>query len=173
MKPTLKEISDSAYPNDEISFLKNTQTSIGYNEKRNGFEIEFDEDAEANITEIDFSMLFTEDEIKAKHEYLKVYNERLDERERRKSFIISRGLTNLQTIVDQESKLDSNQREILHQLNPIAWYMSNDQFDKLKQDSFEEYRLSMLIEQLKILDKEGYKTIGDVENFLKSESIKK
>lgn len=152
---------------DESSFYTNSLTSIGYMEKRNAFEIEFDEDAEVNITDIDFSMLFTQEEIDEKQQYLKVYNERLDERERRKKFIIDHNLTDLKHISQENSKYDPVELEIVHSVNPVASYVPKSRFDRLKSGLIEEYNLMKMIEELKIIEKSGCETVESTELYAK------
>ena len=162
----LKEIASLERVPDEEEFYAESLSQIGYNKKRQGFDIEFDDDAEVYITDLDFSMLVSEEEKQQKFDYLKIYNERLNERERRRNFIIDRDLTDLRKVTGEMESYDPNQREIVHKINPLAPYMEKEEHEKMKKDYLEEYELIQTIEELKNHKKHGRKTIGDIEKFM-------
>lgn len=63
--------------------------------KRGDFDIEFDNDAELLLAEMEFNDDDTPFEIEMKLKVLDIYNIRLDERIKRKKFVIERDLLNL------------------------------------------------------------------------------
>jgi len=72
--------------------------------KRGDFDIEYDNDAELLLAEMEFNDDETEKEILIKYKVLDIYNARLDERLKRKQFVIERGLLDLkkQSTFDKE-----------------------------------------------------------------------
>lgn len=60
--------------------------------KRGDFDIEFDNDAELLLAEMEFNDDDKQFEIEMKFKVLDIYNQRLDERLKRKQFVIERDL---------------------------------------------------------------------------------
>ena len=63
--------------------------------KRGDFDIEYDNDAELLLAEMEFNDDDKESELKMKFKLLDIYNARLDERIKRKKIVIERGLLDL------------------------------------------------------------------------------
>lgn len=62
---------------------------------RGDFDIEYDNDAELLLAEMEFNDDDKESELKMKYKLLEIYNARLDERIKRKKFVIERDLLDL------------------------------------------------------------------------------
>lgn len=62
---------------------------------RGDFDIEYDNDAELLLAEMEFNDDDKEIELKMKYKLLEIYNARLDERIKRKKFVIERDLLDL------------------------------------------------------------------------------
>lgn len=71
------------------------QEIVGFMPKRGDFDIEFDNDAELLLAEMEFNDDDKPYEIEMKLKVLDIYNIRLDERMKRKKFVIERDLLNL------------------------------------------------------------------------------
>ena len=78
--------------------------------KRRDFDVEFDNDAELLLAEMEFNGFFimsfiyfkdedTPEETNLKYRILDIYNLRLTERERRKNFVIDRDMLNLNRLI--------------------------------------------------------------------------
>jgi len=67
----------------------------GYMPKRRGFDVEFDNDAEMLLAELEFTEDDSPTDIQIKYKILDCYIARLDQRQKRKDFVISNGLINL------------------------------------------------------------------------------
>lgn len=68
---------------------------MGYQPKRGDFDQEYDMDAELLLADMEFFEEDTEENIQLKNSVIELYNARLDERIRRKKFVIDRGLLDL------------------------------------------------------------------------------
>ncbi|CAI7850119.1 unnamed protein product, partial [Closterium sp. NIES-54] len=64
----------------------------GYNTKRNEFDPEYDNEAEAPLAELEFKDSDSSVDRQLKIKMLHIYYSRLEERSRRKAFILERGL---------------------------------------------------------------------------------
>jgi hypothetical protein len=78
-------------PSVEADANQGTEVS-GYNAKRNEFEPEYDADAELPLADMEFKDGDSEADRALKIRMLEVYSRRLDERIRRKRFVVERGL---------------------------------------------------------------------------------
>ena len=68
---------------------------VGYMPKRGDFEVEFDNEAELLLAEMEFNEDDSEEERKMKFRLIDIYNHKHNERLRRKEFVISRRLLDL------------------------------------------------------------------------------
>lgn len=63
--------------------------------RRGDFEVEYDNDAELLLAEMEFNDDDTEEEKAMKYRLMDIYNEKLNERIKRKEFVITRKLLDL------------------------------------------------------------------------------
>lgn len=71
---------------------------LGYLPKRGDFEQEYDMDAELLLADMEFFDDDNKDNTDLKTSVIELYNARLDERIRRKKFVIERGLLDLKRV---------------------------------------------------------------------------
>jgi hypothetical protein len=71
----------------------------------------------------------TETELKLK--ILEIYNAKLDERERRKAFIIERGLLDYKRLLSAERRRPREEREIYDAFRPFARFLSPKEHEDL------------------------------------------
>ena len=80
----------------------------GYSPYRNDYDIEYDNEAELMLKDVDIIGDEDEREMELKTCILRAFNRRLEEREKRKQFVLERGLLNLRdNLIDEkrESKV--------------------------------------------------------------------
>jgi hypothetical protein len=65
---------------------------VGYMPKRGDFDQEYDADADTLLADLEYFDDDTEHDIKLKNDVIELYNARIDERIRRKKFVLERGL---------------------------------------------------------------------------------
>lgn len=68
---------------------------VGFMPRRGDFEVEYDNDAELLLAEMEFNDDDTEEEKAMKYRLMDIYNEKLNERIKRKEFVITRKLLDL------------------------------------------------------------------------------
>jgi len=139
---------------------------LGFMPLRGDFDVEFDNDAELFLAEMEFNDDDEADEIDMKRKILEIYNKRLDERLKRKKFVVERGLLDLkkQNILDRTKTKE--EKEIYNVLKVFARFQSPDEHDKLVQNIVKERELRRRIEELLAYKRLGLKTFDDVEKFL-------
>lgn len=96
------------------------QDVLGYQPKRGDFDQEYDMDAELLLADMEFHDDDTPENIKLKENVLELYTARLDERIRRKKFVIERGLLDLKNIQRTERKYSKEEREIVNKCKIFA-----------------------------------------------------
>jgi transcriptional adapter 2-alpha len=118
--------------NPKIQKVKNTPTEIlAWMPKRNEFEFEYDNDAEQLIAELTFAENEPEDDLKLKFKILDIYNKRLDEREKRKNFVVKRGLLDLKTLTLLDRNYSKEEKDICQLLKPLARFNSPEEHEEL------------------------------------------
>ena len=140
----------------------------GYHTKRNEFEIEYDHEAENLISELDFGDEDTEEEQAQKLKLIEIYNKRLDERERRKAFVLSRGLVKVkrQQLIDR--RRTNAEKDVLGKLRVLARYMPHPQWEALSDGLTIEGRLRARIQELKEYRSMGMRTFEEVDAYVES-----
>lgn len=88
--------------------------------KRGDFEHEYDIDADLLLADMEFFEDDTEADIKLKNEVIELYNARLDERIKRKKFVIDRNLLDIKKLQKYERKKTKEEREIINTMKVFA-----------------------------------------------------
>ncbi len=99
--------------------------------KRNEFEFEYDNDAEQLIAELTFADNEPEDDLKLKYKILDIYNKRLDEREKRKNFVVNRGLLDLKCLTLLDRNYSKEEKDICQLLKPLARFNTFEEHEEL------------------------------------------
>lgn len=145
---TSRSIVKNRNKKDQINITSASEI-VGFWPKREEFDNEYLNDAELEIAEIEFMEDDTKSEIDLKLNVLKVYNKQLEEREKRKRFVIDRGLLDIKKTMNNERNLHKDEREIFNCLKPFARLIDNDQFNNLFEGIILEKNLRQRLNQLK------------------------
>ena len=92
--------------------------------RRGDFEVEYDNDAELLLAEMEFNDDDTEEELKMKFKLMDIYNQKLTERIKRKNFVISRNLLDLREQANLEKKRTKEEKEIYNMMKVFARFNS-------------------------------------------------
>ncbi|KAG5551357.1 hypothetical protein RHGRI_009689 [Rhododendron griersonianum] len=117
----------------------------GYNAKRQEFEVEYDNDAEQLLADMEFKEMDTEAERELKLRVLRIYSKRLDERKRRKDFILERNLLYPNPF---EKNLSDEEREICQRYRVFMRFHSKEEHEELLKSVIEEHRILKRIQDL-------------------------
>lgn len=112
------------------------------------------------------------DEISTKMKILEVYNLRLDERIKRKKFVIERDLLDLKKQNTLDLMRTKEEREVWNLLKVFARFDTPEEHEKLVQGIYREKLLRQKIEELRMYKRMGLKTFEEVELFLKEKRNK-
>ncbi|PRW56050.1 histone acetyltransferase complex component [Chlorella sorokiniana] len=149
----------------------------GYNIKRNEFEPEWDFEAETIISELaDFKDDDPEEESRQKDRLIQIYNRRLDERERRRQFVLDRGLLNVKRQQAIDKRRSAAEREVHGSLRVLARHLPQEQYEALAEGLAEQYealaeglaveqKLRARIAELQEYRSQGLRTFEQVDEY--------
>lgn len=103
---------------------------------------------------------------------IELYNARLDERIRRKKFVIERGLLDFKKIQKYERKKTKEEREIINTMKIFARFNSAEDHEKLVNSLIKERLLREVIEQLKYFKSKGLTSLDQIEKFIDTQKKK-
>ncbi|KAJ6863969.1 transcriptional adapter ADA2b-like [Populus alba x Populus x berolinensis] len=135
----------------------------GYNPKRQDFDPEYDNDAEQLLAEMEFKDNDTEEEHELKLRVLRIYSRRLDERKRRKDFILERNLLHPSPF---EKDLTPEERALCRRFDPFMRFHSKEEHEELLQAVVKEHRMLKRIEELKDAQVAGCRTAAKADRYL-------
>ncbi|KAK9226182.1 hypothetical protein WN943_011229 [Citrus x changshan-huyou] len=141
----------------------------GYNFKRQEFEIEYDNDAEHLLADMEFNKNDTDAERELKLRVLRIYGKRLDERKRRKDFILERNLLFPDPF---ERNLSPEEREIYQQYKVFMRFHSKEDHEELLKSVIEEHRIVKRIQELQEAQAAGCRTSSEAHRFLEQKRKK-
>jgi transcriptional adapter 2-alpha len=130
---------------------------------RGDFDVEYDNEAELFLAEMEFMEGDDATEIDLKKKILEIYNKRLDERVKRKNFVIERGLLDLKKQNHLERSRSSEEKEIYNLMKIFARFQTEDEHERLVQNIVKERNLRRRIEELKAYKELNLKTFEEVE----------
>ena len=136
----------------------------GYMPLRKDFEIEYENDVEMYLADLEFYEDDKDEDIDIKLKQLEVYNKVLDEREERKNFVIDRWPIELMN----EKKYKNNviEKTIYQALKPYARFLPPDRHLALFEGLVKEYILKLKLEELKEAQSKGIKTEEEFRRYL-------
>lgn len=137
--------------------------------KRGDFDQEYDMDAELLLADMEFFEEDTEENIQLKNSVIELYNARLDERIRRKKFVIERGLLDLKRTQKYERKRSKEERDIINSMKIFARFNTEEEHQKIVNNLIKERLLREVIEQLKFFRSKGLTSLDQIEKYIDSQ----
>lgn len=136
--------------------------------KRGDFDQEYDGDADTLLADLEYFDDDTEQDIKLKNDVIELYNARIDERIRRKKFVIERGLLDFKRIQKQERKKSKEDREIINAMKPFARFHTQEDHEKIVNNLLKERMLREAIQQLTYFKSKGLTTLDQIEKYVEN-----
>jgi transcriptional adapter 2-alpha len=81
-------------------------------------------------------------------------------------FVIERGLLDLKKIQKQERKRPKEERDIINAMKPFARFSDKQEHERRVNNLLKEYRLRVLIGQLKYFKSQGLTTLDEIETHI-------
>lgn len=106
---------------------------FGYKPFRTEFEVEFNNEAELYLADMEFKPEDSPEEINAKFRVLELYQAKLDERIKRKDFVIDNNFLNLNEFLENEKIMSNNEKVFREIAKPEMLSESKDAIDDMIQ----------------------------------------
>jgi len=142
----------------------------GYNPKRQEFDPEYDNDAEQLLADMEFKETDSEIERNVKLRVLQIYASRLDERKRRKTFILERNLLFPNSF---EKDLSPEEKAIYDRFKVFMRFHTLEEHELLMRSLIGEYRLRKRVQELQEAQVAGCCTRTEADAYLARQAAKK
>jgi hypothetical protein len=146
--------------------MQNACNTLGYCPKRNEFDVEYKNDAEIELMEIDFKENDSQNINDMYEKILFNYNNILDKREERKKFVMEKDLFDVKKQIIKEKKLNREDRDIYQSMKQNRKYLTNEQFQDYFEGIILEKNLKSRLNQLLYYYKLGYKTYDQIYKYI-------
>ena len=154
---------------------QNMYDTLGYWEKRKDYDIEFKNEAEIQMSEIEFNENDSNDKLNINYTSLKNYNNILDERDERKKFVIEKNLFDVRKQISFDKKLSKHDHEIFQTIKYNMKYLTKEQFLFVFESNILEKNIKTRLNQLLFYKNLGCNTYDDIQKYIneiKKENIK-
>ena len=155
---------------------QNIYDNLGYWVNRKEYDVEFKNEAEIQLSEIEFKDTDTPEQININNKSLKNYNNILDEREDRKKFVEQKNLFDVRKQINFDKKLSNQDREIYQHIKYSLKYLTKEQFFFVFESNVLEKNLKARLNQLLFYKRLGCTTYDDIQKYIndiKKENLKK
>mmetsp|Transcript_16109 Transcript_16109/g.17449 ORF Transcript_16109/g.17449 Transcript_16109/m.17449 type:complete len:565 (+) Transcript_16109:63-1757(+) len=137
----------------------------GYMPLREDFEVEYENDAEVMLADMEFSPDDHPSEVELKLQVIRIYNTKLAERDRRKRFVIDRGFIDVKGQQAKEKRLTKEERELVAKLRIFARFQTAEEYDLLVEGLLKARRLRHQVELYKLYKQMGFTTLQQVRDY--------
>ena len=151
---------------------QNVYDILGYWEKRKDYDVEFKNEAEIQMSEIEFhekdinDNIDNKEEININYKNLKNYNNILDEREERKKLIIEKNLFDVRKQINFSKRLSKQDREIFQILRYNLKYLTKEQFLFIFDSNVLEKNIKARLNQLLYYKSLGCNTYDEITKYI-------
>jgi Myb-like DNA-binding domain/Zinc finger, ZZ type len=149
---------------DDIPKLPGSELS-GFMPRRGDFDVEFENGAEDAIADMEFIAGESEQDRALKLSVLAIYNSKLDEREKRKKFILSRRLYDYRSYQEEYKKLPRDERDLLLRMRLLERFHTPEEHQIFIQDLLKAKRLRKEIAKLQMYHRMGIRTLLEAERY--------
>ncbi len=137
----------------------------GYMPRRGDFDLEWENDADKLLEDMEFSPNDSAEDRAIKIRVIEIYNSKLDEREKRKQFLIDHDLLDYRKKQREDRKLPADERDLVNRMRLFARFQSAEEHQKLIDDLLKAKRLRKEIARLQMYQRMGFTSMLDVERF--------
>eukprot|EP00903_Cladosiphon_okamuranus_P018342 g16874.t1 len=155
-----KTKEDERALNDWKNTLPGADLSV-YSPLRGDFDHEHDNSAEELLANMEFRKTDHASERQLKLDVIAVYNHRLDEREKRKKFVIDHGFLDYNKQQIGGKKRTKEDRELIAKLRPLARFSTPEDHEELIDNLLLAKKMRMRIEQLQVYRQNGITTLAE------------
>ncbi|KAK4491894.1 hypothetical protein RD792_002675 [Penstemon davidsonii] len=157
------EASERSYGNNQSKSAKAEPPLVasgGYNPKRHEFDVEYDNDAEHLLTDMEFNENDTQLERELKLRVLRTYSKRLEERQRRKDFIVQRNLLHASPFM---MSLSPEEKALCRRHDVFMRFHPKEEHEVLLESLVSEHRTLKRIQELREARAAGCRTKAEAD----------
>jgi transcriptional adapter 2-alpha len=148
-----------------VMHMHQQEDAAGWMSKRGDFVYEWDNEAEEILGDMEIGPDDSKREQDLKLSVLEVYCHKLDERQRRKDFVLERGLTDIKKQQALEKKRSKEERELRDKLRVFARFLPAAEMDKFVKGLLSESALRSQLEIFLEARLAGATTIEEAQRF--------
>lgn len=152
-------------PRPEDTALLPGANLMGFMPRRGDFDIEWENDAEQAIADMEFTQADTPQEKHLKLQVLDIYYQKQEEREKRKKFIMTRNLYDYRKFIEDEEKIPADERDLVHRLRLFERFHTPEEHKQFITDIIKAKRLRKEIATLQMYRRIGIRTLLEAEKY--------
>jgi hypothetical protein len=137
----------------------------GYMPRRGDFDMEWDNEAETVLADMEFLSTDTPQDRQLKIQIIEMYNSKLDERERRKQFLLSRNLVDYRKNQKEDEKLPRDERDLVRRMRLFERLHTPEEHENFISDILKAKRLRKEIAKLQMYRRMGITSLAEAEKF--------
>eukprot|EP00592_Proboscia_alata_P017485 CAMPEP_0194399308 /NCGR_PEP_ID=MMETSP0174-20130528/126589_1 /TAXON_ID=216777 /ORGANISM="Proboscia alata, Strain PI-D3" /LENGTH=1523 /DNA_ID=CAMNT_0039195705 /DNA_START=124 /DNA_END=4695 /DNA_ORIENTATION=- len=149
---------------DDICHMKGSECA-GYMPRRGDFDVEYDPEAETLVADMEFSSSDTPSERELKLQVIQIYNARLSERERRKTFLLERDLLDYRGNQARDAQRDPEERDLIQRMRLFARFHTPKEHTAFLETVLQAKRLRKEIAQLQRYRMMGFESLAECEMY--------
>jgi len=149
---------------DDIRLMQGSELA-GYMPRRGDFDVEYDNDAEEILADMEFSSNDPPSERALKLQIIRIYNSKLDERERRKQFLKDWDLLDYKKNQMLEKKLPPDELDLIRRMRLFARFHTKGQHDEFLENLIKAQKLRKQISRLQFYRRMGITTLAEAEAY--------
>ena len=138
---------------------------VGYMPRRVDLDIEWDNDAEIILAEMEFLPTDSPQDRALKIQVIEIYNSRLDEREKRKQFLVDRNLLDYKKNQIAEQQLPADERDLVHRMRLFARFHTASEHEVFIQNLLKAKQMRKEIAKLQMYRRIGLRSMSEVERW--------
>eukprot|EP01038_Epipyxis_sp_PR26KG_P004953 gene4953-6926_t len=137
----------------------------GFVPLREDFDVEYDNDAELPLADMEFNPEDHPTERELKLQIIRIYNSKLEERNRRKRFVIDRGLIDIKNQLQIERRRPKEDRDLVAKLRLYARFQSKEDHETLIEGMLKARQLAIRIDLYKTYREMGIRTLEQARQY--------
>lgn len=149
---------------EDIETMKGAELA-GYMPRRGDFDMEWDNEAENVLADMEFTSSDSPQDRQLKVQIMQMYNSKLDERERRRQFILSRNLVDYRKNQKADEKLPHDERDLVRRMRLFERLHTPEEHKQFIADILKAKRLRKEIAKLQMYRRMGITSLAEAEKF--------
>jgi len=149
---------------EDTQSLKGAELA-GYMPRRGDFDMEWENEAETVLADMEFLSTDSAQDRQLKVQIIEMYNAKLDERERRKQFLLSRNLVDYRKNQKADEELPLDERDLVRRMRLFERLHTPEEHQQFISDILKAKRLRKEIAKLQMYRRMGITSLAEAEKF--------